>query len=314
MELRQLRYFVAVADQGSFSRAAEALGRTQQALSKGIQSLEESVGVRLLDRNPRQATPTVFGRLLLTHARNIDAEVRTFRTRLSEMLGADHGQVRLGASPTATNLLMADAVTQLYTKRPELRLNVIAGIFQLLLPALVRGELDLFVAVETVDDSAEAVVREVLCHDEYRIIAAANHPLAGRRGVDCRQLLEYPWLMGENLGDVGQAFEQSFESRGLAPPRTAIRTSSVEFLRVALMQGPYLCVLPSQLLAQDLREGKLTLLDAPDFCWRRPISLYYRQTATVSPAIVAVIDALHAAARQRDIAGGRLPGQPGGPA
>ena len=65
MDLRQLRYFLAVVEHGSFTRAAAATGRTQQALSKGIQALELQLGARLFDRGARQATPTAAGRLLL---------------------------------------------------------------------------------------------------------------------------------------------------------------------------------------------------------------------------------------------------------
>src|SRR5437868_14867740 len=74
MELRQLRYFIAIVEHGGFSRAASELGRTQQALSKAIHALEEELGVRLLDRNSQIATPTAFGKLLLEHGRAIESE------------------------------------------------------------------------------------------------------------------------------------------------------------------------------------------------------------------------------------------------
>jgi molybdenum-dependent DNA-binding transcriptional regulator ModE len=76
MELRHLRYFVAVVRNGSFSAAAEQLGRTQQAVSKAIAQLEERLGVRLLDRDARTPRPTAFGELLLERAEEIDAAGR----------------------------------------------------------------------------------------------------------------------------------------------------------------------------------------------------------------------------------------------
>ena len=85
MDLRQLRYFLAVVEHGSFTRAAAASGRTQQALSKGIQALEQQLGERLFERGTREARLTPAGRLLLDHARTADDAVRRFEGRLQEL-------------------------------------------------------------------------------------------------------------------------------------------------------------------------------------------------------------------------------------
>ncbi|MCC5867225.1 MAG: LysR family transcriptional regulator [Gammaproteobacteria bacterium] len=298
MQLRQLRYFLAVVEHGSFSRAAEELGRTQQALSKGIQALEDSLGVRLLDRNPRTATPTVFGQLLLGPARNVDVELRGFGERLNEMLGVQHGHVRIGASPTAAGLLLADAVGTLKTRFPEVTLTVSTGIHGSLLQALVGGDVDLCVSVETQDTEMENVVREVLCHEDYRIIAAGSHPLA-RRAVRASDLQSQRWVRGRNLGVVEQAFTDSFSTLGLQLPAAAMETDSLEFTREMLLAGDCLCILPTDLVARELESGLLVTLEVPGFRWLRPISLYYRRTTPPGPAALALIGALHAAAHLR---------------
>ena len=100
MDLRQLRYFLAVVEHGSFTRAAAATGRTQQALSKGIQALEQQLGARLFERGSRQVRLTGVGRLLVEHARPAHEAVRRFEDRLQELQTGAEGQVRIGTGPS----------------------------------------------------------------------------------------------------------------------------------------------------------------------------------------------------------------------
>ena len=107
MEMQQLRYFLAVLEHGSFSRAADDLGRSQQAISRAIQTLEEQVGVRLLDRGAGRVRPTAFGQMLVVHARGIIGHDKAFRDELRAGLGSQRGSVRLGAGPAVAELAFA---------------------------------------------------------------------------------------------------------------------------------------------------------------------------------------------------------------
>jgi len=298
MELRQLHHFLAVVDHGSFSRAAQMLGRSQQALSKSVQSLEQSLGVRLLDRNPRTATLTAFGQLLLPFARNIDVEAASFREQLAAVRRAERGRVRLGASPASATQLVTEAVMRLATTQPEIQIAVLSGILQGMERELLAGDLDLFVCIDNEDRVTEGVTREVLLEDEYRVVCAITHPLARARAVTPAQLAGYPWILGRNLGEIEQAWRRSFESADLPAPEPAIETTSIEFCKHALQAGTCLSVLPGQLIDTELDRQILSLVDAPDFRWRRPIVLHYRRTGTLSPAVLAVVDALHQAAER----------------
>lgn len=257
MELRQLRHFLAVVDCGSFSRAAEKLGKSQQALSKSLQSLEESLGVRLLDRNPRATTPTVFGNLLLPFARNIDLDASSFHEQLANALHAERGRVRLGASPAAATQLVTEAVLRLTQEQPELQIAVLSGIYPGMVRDLLVGEIDLFVCIDNEDDLADGLAKEVLLHDEYRVVCAATHPLAKAAGVSAATLREYGWILGRNLGEIEQAWLRSFEHAGVPAPKTIIETTSVEFCKHAVQSSAYLTVLPAQLIVTELERGIL---------------------------------------------------------
>lgn len=296
MELRQLRHFLAVVDAGSFSRAAQTLGKSQQALSKSLQALEDSLGVRLLDRNPRAATLTPFGQLLLPFARNIDLEASGFREQLDAMRRAERGRVRLGASPASATQLVTEAVVRLAKAQPALQIAVLSGVYHGMLRDLMAGDIDLFVCVDNDEVIADGITREVLLHDEYRIVCAITHPLARARSVAAAQLSQYPWILGRNLGEIELAWRRAFEQAELPAPEPAVETTSVEFGKHALEAGGFLTVLPCQLVASEIDRDILCVVDAPDFRWQRPIALHYRRSGTLSAGVLAVIDALHRSA------------------
>lgn len=297
MELRQLRYFIAIIEHGGFSRAASELGRTQQALSKAIHALEEELGVRLLDRNSQIASPTAFGKLLLEHGRAIESEARSFRTKLGQLLEAEAGALRLGTGPSAAGGLVTHAVLELQRTRPRIRLDVVSGVHSELVAGLQQGRLDLAVCIET--DSLELgnLVRETLGEDEYVIVCGTSHPLAQESEISVADLADVRWIVGRKLGDVELAWAALFDEAGLARPKPAIETNSLEFCRAALIAGEHLSVLPRSLVDSELRSGKLRALAVAQAAWPRPIVLLYRRSDLQVPAMLAVIDALYSAAR-----------------
>lgn len=298
MDLRQLRYFLAVVEHGSFTRAAAASGRTQQALSKGIQALEQQLGERLFERGTREARLTPAGRLLLDHARTADDAVRRFEGRLEELQTGIEGEVRIGTGPSTAGTLVAPAVLALRRHWPKIRVSVSGGILPELLPALLARDLDVVVTLHTIGDTDPdpRIHSEQLMHDEYRVLASAKHPLAGERGIGARRLLEQPWIFGRRLGAVEQAFRQRFAEAGLDPPAHTMETGSPEFLRAMVSEGGYLTLLPSRLAHAELVAGRWARLDAPGFDWQRPVMVYTRSGEPQSAPLARLLQALRNAA------------------
>ncbi|MGE3667944.1 MAG: substrate-binding domain-containing protein [Steroidobacteraceae bacterium] len=212
------------------------------------------------------------------------------------MRRAERGRVRLGASPASATQLVTEAVVRLAMAQPELQIAVLAGVYHGMLRDLLAGDIDLFVCVDNDEHITEGITREVLLHDEYRVVCAMTHPLARASGVTAAQLSRYPWIMGRNLGEIELAWRRAFEQADLPAPQAGIETTSVEFGRHALEAGGFLTVLPSQLIASEIDRDILCVVDAPDFRWQRPIALHYRRSGTLSPGVLAVIDALHRSA------------------
>lgn len=298
MDLRQLRYFLAVVEHGSFTRAAAASGRTQQALSKGIQALEQQLGERLFERGTRETRLTPAGRLLLDHARTADDAVRRFEGRLEELQTGIEGEVRIGTGPSTAGTLVAPAVLALRRHWPKIRVSVGGGILPELLPALLARDLDVVVTLHTIGDTDPdpRIHSEQLMHDEYRVLAGARHPLAGERGIGARRLLEQPWIFGRRLGAVEQAFRQRFAEAGLDPPAHTMETGSPEFLRAMVSEGGHLTLLPSRLAHAELVAGRWVRLHAPGFDWQRPVMVYTRSGEPQSAPLARLLQALRNAA------------------
>lgn len=298
MELKQLRYFLAVAEYGNFTRAAAAIGRTQQALSKGIGSLEQQLGEHLFTRGMREAQLTRTGRLLLEHAHTVDAAVRRFEDRLVDMQTGSEGEVHIGAGPSTAGSLVAPAVLALRRQWPKIRVQVSGGIAPQLLPALLARELDLVVTLHTLGDAEPdpRIHRDTLLHDEYRVLAASNHPLARTRAIKPARLLDEPWIFGRRLGAVEQAFGDVFRRAGLVPPGHALGTDSLPFLRAMVGDGGYLTLLPCRLAQSELQHDQWRQLDAPGFAWRRPVMLYTRGHEPQSAPMARLSQALRNAA------------------
>lgn len=298
MDLRQLRYFLAVVEHGSFTRAAAMTGRTQQALSKGILSLEQRLGARLFERGAREARPTPVGRLLLEHARAADEAVRSFEERLHELQTGEEGEVRIGTGPTGAGSVVAPAVLALRRQWPGLRVRVGSGILPELLPALLAREIDLVVALDTMSHDDPRLRRELLLRDEYRVLADARHPLAGQEGIGPAQLLGYPWVLGRRLGAVETGFRQRFTDAGLAPPPAPVESASLELLRALVRDGQYLTLMPCRLLQPELVAGGWVRLRAPGFSWERPLVVYTRDGEPQAPPLARLLAALHHAAAE----------------
>ncbi len=192
MNIRHLEHFLAVAETGSFSRAAEKLFLTQSALSRSIQALEEVVDGRLLDRVGKRNELTPLGRQVAERARRIVLEASEMR-RGAELMRASHAGamgVGLGSGPGA--LLMTPLMCHMAAHHPQVRVRITRGPTELQLLKLRARELDALVVdmrrVTPAPDLTIEPVGEMAAGWTVR----AGHPLLQRRAVTLDEMLAYP--------------------------------------------------------------------------------------------------------------------------
>src|SRR5437667_83956 len=157
-ELRHLRAFLAVAEQGSANRAGAALFRAQSAVSRSIHKLERELGVKLFERRARGMLLTEYGRALLVRARRVHTELQRARTRL-----------------------LPESIAGVVAKYPGLRIATMEGSFEALAASLRAGDVDFILGALRPPEYASDLVGEPLADDELGIVSRRGHPWANRK-------------------------------------------------------------------------------------------------------------------------------------
>ena len=176
MDLKQLQSFVAVAEQASFTRAAQVLGLAQPALSRHIRSLEVELRQTLLMRNGRGAVTTDAGKLLLEHARGILHQVARAHEDLDQLRGGMSGRVALGLPPSVARVLTVPLTRAFRAELPQAQLSIREGLSADLAESLLNGRLDIAVLYNA--QATEGLQRQSLIDEELVLVQARPPGLA----------------------------------------------------------------------------------------------------------------------------------------
>jgi LysR family hydrogen peroxide-inducible transcriptional activator len=291
MDLRQLRYFLAVARAGSFSRAAEAENISQPALSEQIRKLESSLGAPLFERLARGVRLTPAGERLLVHAQKILREVSDARQSLEALRTRVAGRLAVGAIPTVFPYLLAPRIEEFRRSYPEVELRLVEDVTARLLEGLFAGDLDL--AIVSLPLRAPDLICAEILREPLLVALPPGHPLSRQKEVDPRTLRGERWLI---LRD-GHCFRDEV----LALCRSALRETASLFETdqfasiVALVAAGFgVSVLPA--MAAPQATG-CCLLPVRGAAWRR-IGYARVRRAFVPPAQTAFAEWLRRIARQ----------------
>ena len=220
MELRHLRYFVAVAEELHFTRAALRLNIAQPPLSQQIRALEEELGVQLFARTRRSVALTDAGRALLQRAREMLAAAQALPQELQRVARGEVGLLRIGFSSTLPlTRVLRDVVAEHRRSHPDVALSLREMHTQLQFESLRRGELD--VGLVRYNEGAPQGIRlRLLRRDPLRLVVPAGHRFARRRSVaiaDCRDeaFIGFPGDAGTGTGPLLKrlAAQAGFEPR-----------------------------------------------------------------------------------------------------
>src|ERR1700759_950115 len=246
MEMHQLRYFVAVAPTGTFSRAAVQCRVAQPSLSQQIQKLESEVGDRLFERTRRQAILTPAGTLFLPHALSILETAEQGRQAISEMSGQVRGKVLLGALPTIAPYFLPEII-RLFRERyrgVELILHEAATLQ--LLRGLEENELDLALISDGV--SNPRIRTENLFSEELLLCLPADHPLVRQTLVVAGDLQEEKFILMQEGHCLGAQAQRFCESKGLHP-KISCRSAQIATVLAMVQAGLGISLIPE--MARD---------------------------------------------------------------
>jgi LysR family hydrogen peroxide-inducible transcriptional activator len=249
MELHQLRYFVAVAETGSFTRAAEREGVTQPTLSEQILRLEgkqHGVGRRLFDRLGRKVVLTDAGQELLGHAQGILAAVKEAERSVRD--SAEGGTLRIGAIPTVAPFLLPGTVTRFRKDHPTVQLQLKEDLTERLLADLLAGELDVGLMALPVRD--ERLHAEKLFAEPLVMALPPKHRLTAKAEVRLGDVVDEPFILLDDMHCFGDQV-LSLCHRGGLEPRVVCRGEQIVTLLAMVAAGQGISVVPEMAATAD---------------------------------------------------------------
>jgi LysR family transcriptional regulator, hydrogen peroxide-inducible genes activator len=283
MEIHQLRYFVAVADEGSFSRAAAKVRVAQPSLSQQIRKLEAEVGQPLFDRLPRSVVLTEAGRCLIDYARQILASIGDARRSVDELKDEVSGRLAVGAIPTIAPYILPELVGKFQKHYPEVSLEIVEDVTDGITRRVEAGELD--VALASTSQQSPTLRRESVGNEPLLALVPEGHPLAKKALVELDDLKSQRFLLLHEMHCLSQQVHHLLESRRLRP-EIALAGSQLGTIANMVAAEIGVSIVPQMMVKHRATSGCVSLPFAPPVP-ERELNLLYNPLRFQSKAAAA---------------------------
>ncbi len=289
MDLRDLNYFETIAELGHLGRAAEQLNRSQPALTKSIQRLEESFGTRLFQRDGRRIKLTPVGELLQARGRELQQSIAQTQREVRDFASGAVGNIRLGCAATMAEYLLPKLTSALFQRSPDVTLKMVIGQDDLLRDSLRTGQLDMIICALITDD--EQFQSFPILRDEAVVIASKDHPIFKTR-YSMADLCSYRWVLPPVGVSSRKWLDQAFSAQGLATPRVQIEANSIPLLPGLIERTSLLSFTARETLefGNNMRHLREVVLDGTTM--KRTIGCSVRSGGYLSPAAQAMVQML----------------------
>lgn len=292
LKFKQLRLLVAVGDHGNIQNAAREMNVSQPAATKMIKDLELDFEVQLFERTNRGVIPTPFGEALIRHGKLIFAQVSNAAQELDDLAEGNSGRVVIGTLLAASSQLLPMAIERVLTDRPRIAIKVVEGTNDVLMPDLHAGDIDLVVGRLSTHRHRSNLVQEKLFDERIVAIVGPDHPLADASDVSFPMLRPYGWILPPAETSLRRQLDQFFLAQDQYVPPSALESVSYLTNRRLLQSRNFIGVMPAHVAAQDIASGALQKLDWSVPFGEGPVGVSYRQQGQLSPAGLAVLQAL----------------------
>lgn len=281
-----------IVELGSFISAAERLGLTQPGLTRNIRLLEARIGARLLIRGKHGAIPTDEGKALAAFGRMLYEVAQQAASVSSSVHRGEFGRIRLGASFSVCNGLIAEPISRFLSSRPKTSIKVVSGPTLRLLEELDAGRLDLVVGGTQVLSEDHGLRFEPLMENELLVIGGVTHPLRDARNVTPASLQNFRWVVSIEEDPLRSDVEAAMASLRVKGDNVGLETSSLSLIIDVLNQADFLTMIPSALALPLVQLGRVSRLHLKNKFPLRPIGVAYRKNNYTSPAASAFIATL----------------------
>jgi LysR family hydrogen peroxide-inducible transcriptional activator len=249
MEIHQLTYFVAVAETGSFSRAAERCNIAQPSLSQQIQKLEQELGELLFDRLTRRVVLTDAGRSLLPRATSILADLQDIKHSMNQIADSSSGMLTVGFIPTIAPFVLPKVIKRFSREFPLARLSVHEDLTEALVRELVDGKLD--VGITSTPIHNKLIRTQELLTEPLLVASSKDHDIITRATILIKELDEFPFIALSEMHCLGEQV-QSFCYQQHLELKIVCHTSQLTTVQNCVALGLGISLVPKALAISDI--------------------------------------------------------------
>jgi DNA-binding transcriptional LysR family regulator len=287
-EVKQLRHFLSVVDEGSITRAAKVQHITQPALTRSIRNLEERVGGPLLVRSSRSIALTEAGETLYRYAQLITSQAELAMSDVRSIARGEKGHVHIGIGSLFAPALIRHLIPDISERFPGLHLRITEGFFEDLVQGMTRGDIDVVVSNLPPGTVPRDVIMKPIFNVRTEFVAGAAHPLAQREHVSAREMGQADWAIIKHPHIVS-FLEHFFANASLPPLVVAVETSSLATLKDLVLTGRFVAMLPRLWIEEEIASGDICILRREGGSLVRQAGLITRLEETQRPSIARVI-------------------------
>ncbi len=286
MEITQLEFFLKVVEEGSFSKAAERVYRTQPAVSTAIKRLEEEVGVPVFDRSQKTPTLTDAGEIIYDYAQRIIALRDQAREVVSELRALERGRVRIGANESTSLYFLPDLILKFRQEHPRVKVEIFRHPSERLPREVLDRNIDFaLMAFEPTDTDLEAFP---VLKDELVLITSPEHPLAGRDSVSVKDLGRESFLAHNVKAASRKKVIETFAAQH-TPLNISLELATIETIKRFVQKQVGIAFVPRMCVEEELERGTLVAIPVRDLTYERVLWAVHRRGATHSHAAAAFL-------------------------
>jgi DNA-binding transcriptional LysR family regulator len=295
--LRHLELIAEIYDRRSILKASKRLNLTQPTVTKALQDVESTLGLKLFERSNRGIQPTEYGEIFARHAKVLLAQLRHAAEELENLRVGYSGKVSIGTLLAASASILPDAIALLKKERPGVAISVIVGTYDILMPSLLAGDLDLVVGRLPAQGRSRDLEYEEFYAEPICVVVRRGHPLTRKRRLALRDLTKEAWLLPLPETELHRQIERAFIDAGASLPKNVIESVSILTNRVLLRKSDCLGVMPYHVALDDVEHGLLAILPVKLKSLEGPVGVIVRAPGDLPPAASALRECLRAAAK-----------------
>jgi DNA-binding transcriptional LysR family regulator len=270
LKTRQIVLLLQLYGQRSVLRAAQLTGMTQPAASKMLGELEDSLGVKLFERHARGVQPTLYGEILVRHARSAMSEMDRAHDEIMALKSGLAGRTSIGTVTSPGTHLIPRAIAAVKQSHPRIMVTVEMDFSRPLVAKLLEGRLDCVIGRILDTEGADSLNFEPLSDEPHSVIARAAHPFAQKQDLAIEDLLECGWVLAGSGSLARGRLDSMLLERGFGYPKNVVETSALPVTISLLQITDMITMLPEQAVAPYCDFGLLTIL---------PIDLHVKMDA-----------------------------------